>query len=528
MTGFNPTDEQQAIIQAVRQDKRSLLIQAYAGAAKTTTLVLAAQEIRQAALALAFNKSIKEELAKRLPPSFRVSTLNGLGYGALRRALPAASFKIDDRKLGRLVSTLSKEWKMNLSGDQWSWAREMASQAQQSLLIPEGAPGQGFVEDSAESWEEICSEVPREEREYLLDFVREILRRDIQEALQGNLSFDDQIYISLCVAGRFVQYPVVLVDEAQDLSEANIEMIRRSLRDDGRIVACGDQLQSIYAFRGADHESIEKLKRLRPEWIELPLTMTFRVPEEIVKRQLWHAKGFRAAASNARGRFVELTEDWEWGQVQEIAGGRPVTVLCRNNAPLLGLAFRLIRQRTGVKMAGREIGKGLTTLAKKILPSEGDQIQLAQAITDWQTTEASLARANGKEKLVDGIDDRAECLRAVLSFSNSRQELLEQLEKIFSSEGSQVLLSSIHKAKGLEWPVVMLLDPWRLPSKRAREAAKSGDSRELKQENNLKYVAETRTKEVLIHANLDGMIRGEEEGEINNLGNQFDVANHSV
>lgn len=501
---------------AVRGTSKSVMIQAYAGAAKTTTLVLAAQEIRQAALAVAFNKSIKEELGKRLPASFRTQTLNGLGFGALRRVLPAGNFKIDDRKLGRLVTSVGKEWKLELSGDQWAFAREMAQEAMKNLLVPEGAPGSGFVPDIRETWDEICSEIPREEREFLLDPVREILRRDIAEALQGNLSFDDQIYVSLCVAGRFVQYPVVLVDEAQDLSPANIEMIRRSLLPSGRIIACGDALQSIYGFRGADHEAISNLRALRDDWIELPLTMTFRVPEEIVKRQHWHAPAFRAAPSNPKGQFCQMERKdaeggggWDWNEIQAIASNRPVTVLCRNNAPLLSLAFRLIRQRIGVKMAGREIGKGLTALAKKILPAGAGEIEMAQAIFDWQEHESSLARANGKEGMLDGIDDKAECLRAVLSFSKTTEELVQQLAAIFSAEGSQVLLSTIHKAKGLEWPVVMLLDPWRLPSRRSRELAKRGDERELRQENNLKYVAETRTKEILIHASLDDMKRVE-------------------
>jgi hypothetical protein len=42
-----------------------------------------------------------------------------------------------------------------------------------------------------------------------------------------------------------------------------------------------------------------------------------------------------------------------------------------------------------------------------------------------------------------------------------------------------------------------------MPSKSAREAALRGDDTDLQQEFNLKYVAETRTKNVLIHADID-------------------------
>ena len=49
--------------------------------------------------------------------------------------------------------------------------------------------------------------------------------------------------------------------------------------------------------------------------------------------------------------------------------GHDVAVLCRNNAPLLSMAFKLLRRGIGVKMLGRDIGKGLVPLAKKLFPN---------------------------------------------------------------------------------------------------------------------------------------------------------------
>ena len=82
MPDFKPTEEQEAICNAVRLNESSLMVNALAGTAKTTTLKLAAPAVREPALALAFNKKIVDELKGQMPQNFRVQTLNGVGHGA--------------------------------------------------------------------------------------------------------------------------------------------------------------------------------------------------------------------------------------------------------------------------------------------------------------------------------------------------------------------------------------------------------------------------------------------------------------
>ena len=55
----------------------------------------------------------------------------------------------------------------------------------------------------------------------------------------------------------------------------------------------------------------------------------------------------------------------------------------------------------------------------------------------------------------------------------------------------QKLLSTIHKAKGLEWPDVAFLDQHLLPSKYATR------EEEIQQENNASYIAITRAQQSL-------------------------------
>lgn len=183
-----------------------------------------------------------------------------------------------------------------------------------------------------------------------------------------------------------------------------------------------------------------------------------------------------------------------------------IAILCRNNGPLLAMAFKLIRKGIGVQMLGRDIGKGLILLSNKLAKEDSTPTDIVRGkILEWQESESSKALANGQDGKIAGITDRAECLLAVLEGSQCKDagQMREMITKIFSAEDGQITLSSIHRAKGKEWDVVLHLDPWRVPSKFARKAARAGDSRQLEQEFNLIYVCETRSKNVLLQANLE-------------------------
>lgn len=522
---FKPTDEQQAIVELAKRPE-SLMVTAYAGCAKSTTLQLAAKGTKRAALALAFNKSIAKEMTGKLPGSFSVKTMNGLGFGAWSRRFSGVNIVLDDKKLGRLVTAVAKEQRQQLLGDSWGNCRLLVSKAMQAGLAIDDE-GQPMLADTPDSWRDLARDelIHDDELEYVYDLCREVLRRSVAEAKAGVMSFDDQVYCPTILGGRWLKFPEVWVDEAQDLSPLNHRMLALSMVDDSaKLRAVGDPKQAIYAFRGADSASMERIRGLRPDgaWADAPLATTFRCPKAIVLRQQRHAPGFRAWHSNAEGRFAqlllkkELDADgqelggWGFAMLQEALAatglpGQPA-VLCRNNAPLLSLAFKLIRQGIGPLMLGRDIGKGLVALSRKIAKEDATPSDVfAGKLREWREKEQSLAIANGQEEKVAGIVDRAECLRAVLDSAGVKDagQLRQCLANLFERDGGQVTLSTVHKAKGLEFPLVLHLDPWRLPSKRAKRLLQEGDPVPWQQELNLHYVCETRTKHTLLTANLE-------------------------
>lgn len=508
-----PTEEQKEIMDAVAQNNKSLMISAYAGTAKSTTLEMAAPGVKGHALALAFNKRIATELQTRLPVNFKAQTLNGLGHGAWIKGLDKPTVQLDDRKLGKIISAIAKDWKVPLLTWQWDCIRESVKNAMQAGLSPKNV-GQPLIEDTEANWHNLI-EVPAEEDfSFIYDFSWEVLKSSIDLARAGQISFDDQIYCPTILGGVWPRYPVVFVDEAQDLSPLNHRMLELCSTPDGFIDAVGDSRQAIYLFRGADATSMTNMRRLRPEWNDLKLTLTFRCPKVIVERQQAHAPGYRAAPGNIDGSFHALEnfgegEGWSWKDLQSRAsdlGANDMAILCRNNAPLMSMAFKLIRNGVGCQMLGRDIGRGLIQLTNKLAKEDATPVdRFAIILTSWLEKECAIALANDKPDRVDKLTDQAECLRATIEGAtpSTMGDLRAGLTRMFSRENGQVILSSIHRAKGLEWPLVVHLDPWRIPSKQARMAAEAGDPAPLQQEYNLKYVAETRTKHTLIEASVE-------------------------
>lgn len=513
----NPTPEQQSIVDAAKADGPSIIMNAYAGCAKTTTLELVAQATPNVpTLALAFNVRIKKELEKKFPDSYQVKTLNGLGHAAWGRAI-GKNLTLDERKLGKIVGQVLKDNDCQ-DKDAWEVVLNITRKAMMLGLVPSHFPHKSLVPDEQRTWLAIADDLWIDrDVEWMCKLARLALIESIRQGFNGTISFDDQIYLSCMFNGVFQKYPRVLGDEAQDFSPLNHLMIKRSAA--GRLLLAGDRKQAIYGFRGADHSSMDNIKSIRKEWTELPLATTFRCPKVVVERQQHHAPGFTPWHTNAEGQFLNWAikpgngvapHEWNWTHIMDLTESIPtpnatIAVICRNNAPLLELAFKLIRQGVGPVMLGRDIGKNLLTLAKKITPEADTPIDTCQkAIREWQSNETAKAMANGQEHKLAAISDRAECLLAVADSSDvtTAGGMWQALDELFSRQHGRVTLTSGHRSKGFEWDLVVHLDPWRVPSRHAKSAAAEGDYAPLEQERNLLYVIETRAKHTLVNASI--------------------------
>ena len=176
----------------------------------------------------------------------------------------------------------------------------------------------------------------------------------------------------------------------------------------------------------------------------------------------------------------------------------PCAILCRNNAPLVAFAYSLLQRDIPCRILGRDIGASLAKIVKSMRASTLDECE--DRLSAWLTREVE--RCVKEDKSPEAIQDQHACLvffiRGLDEDSRSVASLLAKIDLMFGEAtdkdlGSRVVLCSIHKSKGLEWPRVFILDRQLLPSKFATRPEA------LVQEYNLGYVAVTRSMHSLFY-----------------------------
>ena len=169
-------------------------------------------------------------------------------------------------------------------------------------------------------------------------------------------------------------------------------------------------------------------------------------------------------------------------------------IVCRRNAPLVGLTFRLLAAGQSASMAGRELGQGLIALAKKHgIDAEGraafmaaeERKARAAVGNDDARIEARLATARDKIACIDAVIASIDGSTDVAKFEKA-------VKRLFDADAT-ITLSSVHRAKGLEADRVVLVEPHLLGSSKY-----ATQEWQRVQEVNLKYVALTRAKTTLV------------------------------
>lgn len=483
---MTPTPEQTAIIEATVDTADNLLINALAGAAKTTTLVMIAKALPVIpVLSLAFNKRIALEMEKKLPGHVQCRTLNSIGHRVWAQAC-SKRIVLDTKKsysiLKEIVDGLNRADKTE-AYENFSETLKLIGTAKMAGYIPTDSVPHARRLIACEDFWQLQDEEIEDQSRWLVD---KALATSIEQSYNGHIDFDDQIYMPTLFGGSFPRFPLVLVDEAQDLSPLNHAMLEKLVV--GRLIAVGDPWQSIYAFRGAMSSSMSALKA-RFNMREMDLSISFRCPKAIVLRARTRAPHMQWPDWAEEGSVNAPTE---WS-AQDIPDGS--AIICRNNAPLFRLAFQLIRVGRGVTVLGSDIGPALVKALKKLGPEDMTYEQTTTAIDSWEKDR--LAKAKGKAS----VADKAECFRVFLDIGGNLAGAIAYAESIFKAAGPIQLLSG-HKSKGLEWDSVFHLDPHRIPSPYAKEGE------ELEQELNIRYVIETRAKKSLTLINMEGYQSG--------------------
>lgn len=528
-----PSPQQQIAYDWVRTATGHAVMVACAGAGKTSTIEGAVPLMLGSVFVGAFNKDIAVEIEGRLGqrPGLTVGTMHSAGYRALRAALGAV--RLDDLKVRKI-------FRHNIGLSHPNDAAYYATFEKQVLELVGYAKQAGFgvfpqyseatlgrqahALGADEHWQELIDRFDVEtftddgytqaagaysragagghvsERDLSPNHAATIimLARATLEysnaAMRESVDFNDMIYGPLLLNLRFPQYDWVVIDELQDTNAVRREMAKRMLKPQtGRFFGVGDPRQAIYGFTGADSSAMDLIARELGA-ARLNLTVSFRCPQAVVAHaQQWvhhiEASPDAPAGTVRTAEFAELAALARPGDV----------VLCRYNRPLIEAVYGFIAAGVPARIAGRDVAEGLANLASRWKVTS--LAALLDKLDAYEEREILKAEAKENAAKVTQIEDKVSCLRTIVGRVQAKDAkpadaigaVLAEIDAIFGGPDDDrpvVTLSSIHKAKGREWlRVIWLLSP---PNPRAKQ------DWEVEAEDNLNYVAATRSKDELI------------------------------
>ena len=507
----NLTDEQLACVDWTKSSTGNLIIEAVAGSGKTFTIIEMIAEIvlsyiasgtrpsRRIAL-MAFNAKVAKELTDRifqrgLSAWVTVGTVHKFGKDAFELSYPKP--KIDERfkpKIPTLLDPLLKahrlDWKLSKV---FQTAISLARDTGIGILLP----------NNTTSWKDLIEKHDiafDEDKVSLSLFIT--LCQDVlvkSNSIKSQIDFSDMIYLPLLENLPFPQFDFVFIDEAQDTNATRREVAKRMLKpnpegalDGGRLITVGDRHQAIYGFTGADNDALDIIKSEFSSHY-LPLSVCFRCSQSVISHARQLVNHIHPKLNAVEGSVTRIKEV-EWKKALPL---RPSlsreAILCRKNAPLISLAFQLLRDGTPCRIEGRDVGEQLISLCKKSKAHD------KPSLTSWLSSHLRQQQQKLTPYAFEVLQDKVSCITSVISLPiiRSLEDFYSQIKALFSdydpTAPPRLTLSSVHKSKGLEWPTVHLLgrNAW-MPSPFATQEWMQD------QETNLTYVAITRAQINLI------------------------------
>lgn len=469
-----PTPEQQAVIDAAVNSKDNLIVSALAGAAKTSTLVMVAGALKDTnILCLAFNKRIAVEMQERLPPNCKAMTLNSLGHRTWAEVI-SRRLTLETNKTFKILTELIQK----LGKREQEEAYADFADTMKAIDFGKACgyiPSKHFENAKALMRDDDFFGHLEEEPSLIQEMlIRNASLISIQRGMEGVIDFGDQILLPTVFPCMFEFFPLVMVDEAQDLSALNHATLRKLAKR--RLIAVGDENQAIYGFRGAHEDSMPFLAETF-KMRKLMLSVSFRCPSSVVAEAQWRAPHMRFPEWAKEGKVSRLVE-WD---VQSLPP--QAAIICRNNAPLFSMAIKLLKNGRYPQIIGNDIGKYLLKVMKKFGKNDLPRAEAMIALSDWVAEKLKKSRSPTK------VHDQEACIRVFLEQGETLGDALAYAEHIFASQGPIQLMTG-HKSKGLEFDDVFFLDEHLI-------------NMEEPQDRNLKYVIQTRAKVNLTYVNSE-------------------------
>lgn len=491
--GYTPSPYQEKIFDFILHGNGNAVISAKAGSGKTFTCVESMKLIKptKKIMFIAFNKSIAEELSKKLKdyPNVDVKTIHSLGFAILRNNIEG-EVELDEYKYRGYL----KEHIQELS----TLEGKKISKSEYNNYIDRITELINFARyNLAQSPKEVTQLAVKYDIPIAFDECEVVIKMlEWGKTELNRIDFTDMVWLPVecSMNTKAFQKDFIYFDEAQDASLMSIQLFLKCFKRGTRFISVGDEKQCINTFAGSSEEAFEYMKNY-PKTTLFELPICYRCPTKMVELAQTLVPDIYPKEDAIDGEIIPkcYTSLLQSGDM----------VLCRSRAPLVTVYTKLLKKKIPCYIKGQEFGTNLKKLLENIdceelnisLKEDGVFVRLYDNLFDQRN---KLMQNGGMDyqdatlsPYIANIYDMIKTLEILGGNYTTKSELIGHIDEMFDDTKDGVILSTIHKAKGLEADNVYILCSSSMPSKLAKKKW------EIDTEFNLMYVAYTRAKKKL-------------------------------
>lgn len=558
MLNFSPTEEQEKVIDFAIHGADNMIINAIAGSGKTAVLVECVFKIHEEypnkkILLVAHNKttadklrgdiyrklheysddyalpndekSLKKRTKELSEEGISVSTLHALGFhllfykfGEIEKTQVDSNDEKYYKQFMANQDAYSKTYSLLSEGDKASYRSNLKDTLKKSRLnlkerekdirrLMEKHYNVNLISDEAYAAQELI----KWGANMILPSSEEIaLGKKFSES--GKIDYTDMLWLPFKFGINVVkeqEYDVILLDEAQDASPAQMDVLKRVFSRSARLIAVGDEQQQINVWAGSDIKAFEHLNDsmvFRRKAQDFSLSMNFRCDKKILeegKKYFFETDNLKLKPRPDAGEG-EVLNDVHISLSHDYFHGGDL-VMCRQTSPLVYLYKKMVQNNIKCFIEGKDDGRKLNEVIKDTKCGDDfNDIKIAvkkRLVALYDDYKEKYPQTDSVSSNITTLMDNIlslECFPDTIKTRKQAEDFIQgmfmdTIENSGNNKEDRVRLSTIHKMKGQEADNVYILCKSLIPSKLARSEWQQTE------ETHLQYVMCTRAKHKLAY-----------------------------
>lgn len=498
------TQEQEDI---VNSKEESFKINAVAGSGKTTTLLeYAKKNSHLKILYLAYNKSLQIALSEKLKyyklPHLHVSTIHSLAYNRVQAYNYRLTAELKTAVLEKLIATFEfEEYDRTFypSLEYTTILKYLVNfYCNSSLINLDAKLLENFIKQS--DFQAKVLEIIKKNEKKLLEHLKLVL----SSMKIGKIEAIHDFYLKMFYLNKRVStnlnYDLVLIDEAQDISDVMIGVLQNL---SCRKIFVGDSFQQIYSFRYATN-ALDK--------IDLPsysLSTSFRFSNSYAKFLQSYLNSLYTL-NESKNLFINgVDKNTKIGR-EFIDFSKPFTVISRTTFGLMQEVVKYIHDKKKLYFEGGYNSYSFmnqTVYSIFYLKNRKNEKITVDEVKNFDTIfELETFAKETKNQ------DYLNIIRFINSYGDNIFEINKKIKEHLVSDPNEadIIFTTTHKAKGMEYEQVIMCDDF-INKKDILNSKKNLSFSTIKEELNIYYVAATRVKSAILLSDLQLHFKGEKE-----------------